>query len=101
MVNVDNINLENLSVADLTALEERIRVAKLKPTGMRLVGLLIALKEALSAIKEIDEGVLGEQLSSIPAQALPKHNLIGKRYGLSETETKNAGDKAAKAIEAL
>ncbi|TIW21161.1 MAG: hypothetical protein E5V63_30025 [Mesorhizobium sp.] len=101
MVNVDNINLENLSVADLSALEERIKAAKLVPTGIRAIGLIAAMKAAVAGIREIDENILGEVLGPIAPQAMPKEATTARRYNLSETQVKNAKDKAIKAIAAL
>lgn len=101
MVNIDNINLENLSVADLSALEERIRMAKMVPTGLRAIALITSLKETIRSIREIDESILGEVLGPIAPQAMPKEASTAKRYGLSETQVKNAKDKAVKAIAGL
>lgn len=101
MINVDTINLENLSVADLDALEERIRLAKMVPTGIRVIGLIAGLKEIMRSIREIDETILGEVLGPIAPQAMPKEATTARKYGLSETQVKNAKDKAAKAIAGL
>lgn len=101
MVNIDNINLENLSVADLSALEERIKTAKMVPTGLRAIALVAGLKEIMKGIREIDETILGEVLGPIAPQAMPKEATTARKYGLSETQVKNAKDKAVKAIAGL
>lgn len=101
MATLESLNLENFSIADLSALEERIKTAKLVPTGIRAVGLISALKAAVAGIREIDESILGENLGAIAAQALPKEATTARRFNLSETQVKNAKDKAAKAIAGL
>ena len=101
MVNVDSINLENLSVADLNALEERVKAAKLVPTGVRAIALISALKATITAIREIDESILGEVIGQMSPQAMPKEATTARKFGLSETQVKNAKDKGVKAISSL
>lgn len=101
MASLENLNLENFSISDLTALEERIKAAKLIPTGIRAIGLIAALKATIAGIREIDESILGENLGAMSSQALPKEATTARKFNLSETQVKNAKDKAVKAIAAL
>lgn len=101
-VNIDQINIENLSMDELTKLQERIEAAKKVPTGLKAVALASALKNVLLEIKAFDPEILGDALAgSLTPQSMPKEANIGKRYGLSETQISNAKDKGAKLVGAL
>jgi hypothetical protein len=98
MATAADLDLSKMSISDLEKLEERITAAKLVPTGERAIGLIAVLKESFRALREIDEALLGSELGQISPQALPKEATTARRYGLSETQAKNAKDKALKAI---
>lgn len=100
-VNIDNLVLENLSLEELTRLKERIAQAEMVPTGTKAVALAAALKAVIQEIRAIDPEMLGEGFKEISPQAMPKEANVGKRYGLSETQIKNAKDKANKLVTSL
>lgn len=101
MVNVDSINLENMSMEDLKALEARVQQAQRIPAGQKAVALASMLKSVIAEIKTHDPEILGEAFAGITTQAMPKEANVGKRYGLSETQIENAKAKGAKLVVGL
>lgn len=96
-----SVNFAIMSVAEIDEVIRQAEAAKLIPTGIRAIGLISALKETIREIRLIDDSLLGEVLGQISPQALPKEATTAKKYGLSETQVKNAKDKATKAVAGL
>ncbi|MER9768897.1 hypothetical protein NKJ09_22865 [Mesorhizobium sp. M0189] len=98
---VTNVNFSIMTIAEIDEVIKQAEAAKLVPTGLRAIALITTVKEALREIRSIDESLLGEGLGQISPQALPKEATTAKKYGLSETQVKNAKDKATKAVASL
>ncbi|TJW14434.1 MAG: hypothetical protein E5W82_10690 [Mesorhizobium sp.] len=96
-----SVNFSIMSIAEIDEVIKQAEAAKLVPTGIRAVGLISALKAAIAGIREIDESILGENLGAMSSQALPKEATTARKFNLSETQVKNAKDKAVKAIAGL
>ncbi|AZO29402.1 hypothetical protein [Mesorhizobium sp. M1B.F.Ca.ET.045.04.1.1] len=96
-----SVNFSIMSIAEIDEVIRQAEAAKLVPTGIRAISLITSLKEAIKGIREIDESILGEVLGPIAPQAMPKEATTARKYGLSETQVKNAKDKAIKAIAGL
>lgn len=101
MVNIDTINLENLSMKELADLKAKIASVEKVPAGQKAVALAAGLKAILAEIRQFDPEILGNAFEGITAQAMPKEAYVGKRYGLSETQIDNAKNKGAKLVETL
>lgn len=89
--------LEKQKAVLVEAEEAKKRVEK----GKHIVAKVSALKTLFLDLKDADEDALPGAWSDTSQQALPREKLIGRRYGLSETETENAkaaGVKAARGI---
>lgn len=94
------VEMLQASMADLeaAAVREQEELAK---RGPRAVAVAAALKEAVQAFKRELPDDQPEWMRNIVPQSYPKEAVIGKRFGLSETQIHEAKEKGAKAITRL
>jgi hypothetical protein len=80
--------------------EEAERIANMRGEGLSLIAKVAAFK-ALFLDLAAKPDILNEAWKGIPPQALPRERLVGKRYGLSETEEAVAKKKGRDAVMGL
>lgn len=104
------VNKEETAAARMKRLEKELEQARqdaaLEATanaekGPSAVAMTVAVKELIARFKKDLPEDAPDWMKAIIPQSFPKERLIGKRFGLSETEIHNAMEKGRKAIAGL
>lgn len=78
---------------------EEAKASAINPA--RVIALSSAFRALVMALKAEYSDALPSAVLDLPVAAFPRVKMIGRRYGLSETEVANAAEKGRKAVEGL